>query len=113
VASELSVSYQPTLQQYVLVYSEGGLSEDIVIRLSPTPHGPWTTPNRVYRCPEALRDPRLFCYAAKGHPEISMGRGELIITYVVNSRNFDLLLSDADLYRPKFLRIHFVGREQN
>jgi hypothetical protein len=113
VASEFSVSFQPALRQYVLAYSEGGLSENIVIRLSPTPHGPWTSPKRVYQCPEAQRDPRLFCYAAKGHPEMSMIREELIITYVVNSRNFDLLQSDADLYRPRFLRIRFAGTGQN
>jgi hypothetical protein len=113
VAGEFSVSFQPALQQYVLVYSEGGLSENIMIRLSPTPYGPWTSPKRVYRCPEAQRDPRLFCYAAKGHPEISMIQEELIVTYVVNSKKFDLIQSDTNLYRPRFLRIRFAGTGQN
>jgi hypothetical protein len=108
VAAEFSVSFQPSLEKYVLVYSEGVLSGSIAVRLSPTPHGPWTSPRRVYRCPEAKQDPRLFCYAAKGHPEISSTPEELIVTYASNSMDFQIIQSDANLYLPKFLRIRFL-----
>ncbi len=112
VASEFSVSFQPLLNQYVLVYTEMGFSEHSnysVMRFSPNLHGPWSDPVRVHRCPEAQRDPRICCYAAKGHPEISLSPEELILTYVANSCNGDLqVLSDASLYRPRFLRIHFA-----
>ena len=113
VASEFSVSYQRVLKRFVLVYTEDGLSANIVIRHSPTPHGPWSDPIRVYRCPEAQRDPRIFCYAAKGHPEIATSSEELIVTYVTNSTDFELILSEAALYRPRFLRIHFLGSGKN
>ncbi len=109
VASEFSVSFQSALNRYVLVYSEDGLSPNILTRLSPTPYGPWSRPTRVYRCPEARRDPRVFCYAAKAHPEISLIAEELIITYVTNSLDIELIRSDASLYRPRFLRIRFTG----
>jgi hypothetical protein len=112
VASEFSVSFQPLLNQYVLVYTEKGFSgssKDGVMRLSPTLHGPWSDPIPAYRCPEAQRDPRICCYAAKGHPEIGLSPGELILTYIANSCDGDLkVLSDANLYRPRFLRIHFA-----
>jgi hypothetical protein len=112
VASEFSVSFQPLLNQYVLVYTEKGFSEhsnSTVIRLSPTLHGPWSDPIQVYRCPEAQRDPRICCYAAKGHPEMALSPEELILTYVANSCDGDLrVLADANLYRPRFLRIHFA-----
>jgi hypothetical protein len=112
VASEFSVSFQPLLNQYVLVYTEKGFSEyshSSVIRLSPNLYGPWGEPIPVYRCPEAQRDPRICCYAAKGHPEIGFSPEELILTYVANSCAGDLkALSDADLYRPRFLRIRFA-----
>ena len=111
VASEFSVSFQPSLNQYVLVYTEKGFSEQSipsVIRLSPNLHGPWSDPIPIYRCPEAQRDPRICCYAAKGHPEIALSPEELILTYVANSCDGDLkVLGDAGLYRPRFLRIHF------
>jgi hypothetical protein len=113
VASEFSVSYQPAIKRFVLVYTEDGLSANIVIRNSPTPQGPWSAPTRVYRCPEARRDPRVFCYAAKGHPEIAASPAELIVTYLANSTDFELVQSEATLYRPRFLRILFAHPEKN
>ncbi|MBI5581949.1 MAG: DUF4185 domain-containing protein, partial [Deltaproteobacteria bacterium] len=107
VASEFSVSYQPVPGRYVLVYTEGGLSANIVLRFSPRPEGPWGEPTRVYRCPEVGRDPRIFCYAAKGHPELAGAPEELIVTYMANATDFALLESDARLYRPRFLRVTF------
>ncbi len=69
VANEFSVSFQPALKQYLMVYTQDSFSENMAFRLSPEPQGPWGEPIRFYRCPEAERDPRIFCYAAKGHPE--------------------------------------------
>lgn len=113
VASEFSVSFQPGLNRYVLVYSEEGLSPNILARLSPTPYGPWSRPTRVYQCPEARRDPRVFCYAAKAHPEIALIPEELIITYLTNSMDIERIGSDASLYRPRFLKIRFTGAEKD
>jgi hypothetical protein len=112
VATEFSVSFQPLLNRYVLVYTEkafSGHSNSSVIRLSPNLHGPWTDPIPVYRCPEAQRKPRICCYAAKSHPEIASSPEEMILTYVANSCDGDFnILADASLYRPRFLRIHFA-----
>jgi hypothetical protein len=113
VAGEFSVSFQPALNRYILVYSEDGLSPNMLIRLSPTPHGPWSRPTRVYRCPEARQDPLVFCYAAKAHPEIDSIPEELIITYVTNSLEIELIRSDASLYRPRFLKLRFAGAGQD
>jgi hypothetical protein len=107
VASEFSVSYQPAAGRYVLVYTEGGLSSNIVLRFSPRPEGPWGEPVPVFRCPEVGWDPRVFCYAAKGHPELAAAADELIVTYMANATDFALLESDARLYRPRFLRVAF------
>ena len=107
VASEFSVSYQPAPGRYALVYTEGGLSPEIVLRFSPGPEGPWGAPERVFRCPEAGWDPRIFCYAAKGHPELAAAADELVVTYVANATEFALVESDARLYRPRFLRVTF------
>ena len=71
VANEFSVSFQPSINRYLMVYTQDSFSEYIVFRLAPEPHGPWSEPVRVYRCPEAKLDSRVFCYAAKGHPELS------------------------------------------
>jgi hypothetical protein len=107
MANEFSVSFQPALNQYVLVYTQDSLSEFIVLRLAREPWGPWSEPIRVYRCPEATWDPRAFCYAAKGHPELSRSSEELIVTYTTNSSDFELVESDTRFYRPRFLKIRF------
>ena len=106
-ANEFSVSFQPALNQYVMVYTLNSLSEHIVFRLAPQPQGPWGEPVRFYRCPEAKWDPRIFCYAAKGHPEFSLSPEEILVTYTTNSSDLALIESDARLYRPRFLRLRF------
>jgi hypothetical protein len=105
-ATEYSVCYQPSIGQYIAVYTEIGLSENIMMRLSPTPTGPWSDAYRIYECPEVKWHKTYFCYAAKAHPEIS-AKDELIITYACNSTDFWQMASDARIYRPRFLKIKF------
>jgi Domain of unknown function (DUF4185) len=105
---EYSVSYLSALKQYVVVYSQDGLSKNILARFSPQPHGPWSDALQVYRCPEAARDKSIFCYAAKAHAILSPGPDQLIISYVANSVDFDKIANDARLYRPRFLRVTFT-----
>jgi hypothetical protein len=102
LASECSVSFLPKLGKYVLVYTERGLSPKIQVRASATPWGEWSAPETVYECPEMLKDKRVFCYAAKAHPEIDDG---LIITYAANSYDVRQVLDDASLYWPRFVRV--------
>jgi hypothetical protein len=108
VAGELSVSHLPAAGRFVLVYTEGGLSENIAMRFARHPQGPWSRPAKVYRCPEADWNPLIFCYAGKGHPEIGAGPQELIVTYVANATDFALIEADARLYRPRFIKIAFT-----
>jgi len=109
LANEFSVSYEPALKQYILVYTEGGISERILARVAPRPYGPWSEPVLLYRCPEAATDPSIYCYAAKAHPSLSSEPAELMVTYVANSKDFSLLGRDSSLYRPQFLRVRFWG----
>lgn len=107
IANEYSVSYQPALEKYISVYTHNSMSKNIVARTAPEPHGPWSEPIFLYRCPEEDWHANIFCYAAKGHPEISPAPDELIVTYVTNSYDFNQIESDARLYRPRFLLIRF------
>jgi hypothetical protein len=109
VAPELSVAWLPGIDRYVMVHSAAGLSPEIVLRYAAEPQGPWGAPETFYRCPEAIRDPRIFCYAAKGHPGVASASGELVVTYVANATDFALVESDASLYRPRFLRLRFAA----
>jgi hypothetical protein len=106
-ANEFSVSYQPALRRYIMVYTEDSLSEHMVYRLAERPQGPWSEPVRFHRCPEARWEPRVFCYAAKGHPVLSRSAAELVFSYTTNSTDFELIENDARYYRPRFLRLLF------
>lgn len=109
MGAELSVSYHPRLKRYILVYTEGGLSEKILMRFASSPVGPWSAPTTIYRTPEMGWDKTYFCYAAKAHPELSRQDDELIVSYVCNSNDFWKMAADARIYFPKFLRVRFTG----
>jgi hypothetical protein len=105
-ASEFSVSWQPYLRRYLAIYTELGMSDRILMRMARRPEGPWSEPRVVFRAPEVNWDRTYFCYAAKGHPELS-GRKDLLVSYICNSTDFWKMASDARIYRPRFIRIRF------
>jgi hypothetical protein len=109
MGAELSVSYLPRFKQYVLVYTEGGLSEKIMMRFACSPVGPWSAPTTIYRTPETGWDSTYFCYAAKAHSELSRRDDELIVSYVCNSNDFWKMAANARIYFPKFIRVRFTG----
>ena len=107
MANEYSVSYLPALDKYVAVYSDGGSVDNIAARFAPNPWGPWRDPVSLFRCPEAGWGENIICYAAKGHPDISETSDELIVSYIANSIDFETMVSDARLYRPRFIKVKF------
>jgi hypothetical protein len=104
LATEFSVTYLAGLKRYVLVSTENGLSERIVGRFSENPEGPWSEPMLLYTCPEMKQNKKVFTYAAKAHPQLGSGN-ELVISYVVNAFDFPLVINDADLYWPRFVKV--------
>ena len=111
MANEYSVSFLPSLGKFIVVYSENGSSRNIAARFGSHPWGPWSEPVGLYQCPEMSTDEDILCYAAKGHPELSLTPDELIVTYVANSTDFYKMAADARLYRPRFIRVRFKGAE--
>jgi hypothetical protein len=112
IANEYSISFLASLEKYVMVYTEGGLSKNIVLRSSPKPYGPWSDPTIVYQCPEATWNKSIMCYAAKAHPALSTKPDELILTYIASSSDFWQLASDARLYHPRFLQLKILPKEK-
>jgi len=106
LASELSV--EPVVigdsLRYVMVYSEDGFGSHILMRMAEHPEGPWSKPFPVYQVEDIQKDKAFFTYAAKSHACISRP-GELLISYVINAIDFDKVIQNADLYRPRFIRI--------
>jgi hypothetical protein len=104
--AEYSVSFQPFLNKYITIYSEMGMSENIILRTADKPEGPWSPQELIYKTPETHWDKENFCYAARGHAELSESN-DLLISYVCNSTDFWKMAADARIYKPKFIRIKF------
>ncbi len=102
---EGSVSWQPYLNKFVFVYTDG-IWGKIVMRTADAPQGPWSGPTTLYQCPEMKISPQVFCYAAKGHPELS-ATNELLISYASNSENLSEVINNTRLYWPRFIRVTF------
>lgn len=103
VANELSVS--PYEDGYLMISSDTSepFSPDINAWTACDPEGPWEHPQTIYETPESAPKDH-FTYNAHGHPELSED-GELLISYNVNTFNFDELMGDPTLYRPKFITL--------
>ncbi len=101
IANELSVHREG--ERWVMLYSENGFSDRVLLRDAPAPDGPWSRPRTVYRVPDLDADAQHFTYAAKAHPQLS--RDGLIFSYVVNSLDFFTMAGDARIYRPRFVRL--------
>lgn len=104
-APEMSVSKVAGLPGYWAVYSEDGLSPNILLRHAPKPEGPWSDPLLLYRAPEALRDPKLLCYGAKHHPELSSVDRTLLITYCLNPGPLSAHRTQPLAYFPKAITV--------
>jgi hypothetical protein len=106
---ELSVHFQPQLQQFIEVQTRGLFTSDpqtgIVLRTSSTPEGPWSEPRTIFRpsAPDRTDPTKLLTYAAKAHPE---QRGaDLVLTYMQNDVSSPTP-NDA-VYYPEVLRVQF------
>lgn len=103
VANEYSVS--KVLGGYLLITMNAltPLSPEMLALRSCTPAGPFTEPVLLYVTPET-DEGLVFTYNAHAHPHLS-GDNELLISYNVNAQNVAWLYADADLYRPRFVRV--------
>ena len=106
---ELSIAYHPELHKWLAVMFEpDGFSRNILLKSAPSPTGPWTTGQVIYKVPEM--DPKspgydksTFCYAGKEHPEFE--HGDLVFTYACNTFDVPKLATNLDIYFPRAVRI--------
>lgn len=103
VSNELSVTALPD-GRYALVFTLGGLSPTVGLRVGRTPYGPFGPVIKVYEAKE-MQQKNYITYNAKAHPNLS-APGELLISYNVNAFDFkNELKANPNLYRPRFIRL--------
>src|SRR5947207_7868595 len=82
-------------------------SAELVMYSSTNPEGPFANRTHVYWTPETRKN--RFTYDAHVHPEFTDTQGRLLVSYDVNSLDFQDLLANVDSYRPRFIRAK-IGR---
>ena len=82
-------------------------SDELVMYSANNPAGPFGRRTHIYSTPESRHG--LFTYDAHVHPEFTDANGRLLLSYDVNSFDFNDLLADVDNYRPRFIRVK-IGR---
>ena len=106
VSNELSVTPLPN-GQYALVFTAGGVTPTVDMKIGESPIGPFGPMQSIWDCSEALEEEEFFAYNAKAHPTLSQP-GELLISYNVNSFAFwDQVGDYPNLYRPRFFRLKY------
>lgn len=103
VSNELSVSPYGD-GRYVLVFQLDAIGSKLGARIGDSPVGPFGPVIELYTCPEPALIPTSYTYNAKAHPHLSEPR-ELLISYNVNSTDIVENFKNADIYRPRFVRV--------
>ena len=89
---------------FLLTQSEPFLGRRIFVRTADDLERPWSLRRSIYSVPDVSRNRSYFTYAAKSHLALSRP-GEALVTYLVNSSQFADVVTDTQIYRPKFIRI--------
>lgn len=101
--TEASLHFDPDLQRFVYIRSEGFGASTLVAHTARSVEGPWSEATELFVPPESKRADA-FVYAGKGHPEL-LG-ADLVVTYVANTMaDFNVLVNDDSLYYPRFVRV--------
>ncbi len=102
--TEFTVHHDERSGLFLEIQTRGFGGADLALRWSPALTGPWPSPQKFHRPPEAAL-PRVLIYAGKAHPEL-IG-ADLVVTYATNT-DWERCLDDMKLYYPRFLRVTFA-----
>lgn len=105
VSCELSLHYDSG--KYILVFTYDVQSRYIAYATSDTPYGPFSETRIAYVCKENLC-PHMYLYNAKAHPHLS-NEGDILVSYNINTSNFDENINFGRTYGPRFLNLKRIG----
>lgn len=111
VANEYSVTKFRGMYMLITQDTSELFSTRVAAYFSCSPTGPFTGKTTLFHTPEtglwgSYGDPDIFTYNAHEHPELRSG-DRLLVTYNVNSFDFNDDLRDVTIYRPRFVEVRF------
>ncbi|MBU0993525.1 MAG: DUF4185 domain-containing protein [Proteobacteria bacterium] len=98
---EFTVEWHPFLKKYMLIQSEGFGNTAIGMRVAEKLTGPWSSFRPFFQTVKT-NHPGIITYAAKSHPELD--GASIVLTYAVNSLDFEEVLTNNQIYFPVFLK---------
>ena len=106
VPSETTVTYIPSLGQWVTLCANTFISSAVTMRTAPAITGPWSDSIPVYPIPPEFTSDGGFCYAGKMHPELSPpGADEFVFTFNCNTGGLPPLVNRSSMYIPQAIRV--------
>lgn len=92
--------------KFLAVFQYDGKSPYVGYAIGETPWGPFAEANRVYECDEKKRvNETVYTYNAKAHSHLSTPYC-ILASYNVNSPSMKENCRTADIYHPRFIRLH-------
>ncbi len=88
--------------EYVLLSQAHTFGRDIFVMHADSPAGPWVDKTVVYTTPSWGADS--YTYNAVAHPEFERN-GAISVSYSLGTSDWGRLISQAELYRPRFIRV--------
>jgi len=82
------------------------LEQNAFVRVGDSPAGPFGNRINFYSTPEWNTTGPIYTYNAKAHPSLS-SNGDWLVSYNVNTPDWNLNLADAHIYHPRFLKLRF------
>ena len=109
--NEFTVHYQASWRKFCQVQTVGFGAAVLAFRRADELTGPWSDPVSFYQ-PEEGNIKGALVYAGKAHAGLT--GADLVLTYVVNSLDQNMVYDDLNLYFPKFLKGMIVpGNPEN
>ncbi len=91
-------------EKYVYLTQMDSFSTEICSFVSESPVGPWENKSLLYTTPIPNEDKNLITYNALAHPQF-MDEKQILVSYNMNSFGLEDHFSNADIYRPRFIRV--------
>lgn len=103
------ISSGPDKGKYLYIYTGSSVGSMIYSRVADTPFGPFGDKKLLYQISEPEKislygGKKIYTYNSKAHYHIS-DSDSLLISYNVNTMDFESHITNTEIYRPRFLRL--------
>ncbi len=91
--------------KFIYLSQCGHLSTEVYSFTSNTPYGPWENKKLLFNTPVDSLNSDLFTYNALAHPQL-IENNKILISYNTNSMELKDHFTNANIYKPRFMRVH-------